>query len=198
MKLFIQRQLGEIGLEFVRAQLSDAGPLANGLLKNLEQGFVWEFVPAHATAILTPNQLNEGGRYDAAEAASLTSAYVVFLREFLLRNSSRVLLFENRHFKADDLLMPDKQNFYMWEGVMYFYFLGKGAHVSDSAVEVALPQASHHPYVVLATRRTFDEPFPTHGSLSREHAMALAEQVRHVLVGAYDGEGYVMWSRNLR
>jgi len=197
MQLFMQRQLGEIGLEFVRTQLSEAGPMGAAHLKHLDQGFVWEFVPAHTTAMPSLNQLI-GGRYNASEAGSLTAAYVVFLREFLLRNSSRVLLFEDQFGKADDPCMLDRKNFFVWEDAMYFYFPCKSAQVRDSAIEAALPGASHYPNIVLATRLTFYEPLPTRGLLSREQALALEEQVRHVLVGAYDEESYVMWSRRLR
>jgi hypothetical protein len=181
-------------MDYMRAQLTDGGPLAMQHLGHLEEGAVWEFVTENSPAQPLPRQLLEA-RYDAYEAWDLRQEYVSFLCDYLQQDSSRILLFENQFFRMNDPCMLNRDTLFEWEGVTYFYFPSNGVQVSQSAVEAALPRASHYPYIVLATQRTFDEELPIRGLLTGDRAVALGEHVQHILVGAYDEEAYVMWSR---
>lgn len=190
----LQRQLGEVGLEYVRARLSDGGPIAEQHLEHLNYGFVWEFIPDNSGGVQT-SDLSQGGRYDATEAKLVTNAYALFFRDFLGRSPSHILLSEDQLFRMNDRCMLDKEGLFEYGGVTYFHFPLGGEQLSKSSIEGAISRASQYPSIVLATRRTFDEDLPSRGVLQKAHALMLGEQVQHVLVGAYDEEGYVMWSR---
>jgi hypothetical protein len=48
---------------------------------------------------------------------------------------------------------------------------------------------------MLVTRLPPNEKMPEHGFLEPQIAADLSAGVAHILVEAYDGEGYVVWSR---
>lgn len=190
----VERQLGRIGLDFVRSQLSGGGPFAAKNVEVLGQGRVREFV-APGCSKPPAKDLSQGGRYGPAEAAIIAECYGAFLSEFLLRDHSHVLLLENQLFRMSDPCMHERQDVFEWEDVTYAYFPTRSALINEWTVGDCFARAGHYPQIILATRKTFSEDLPTRGTLSRQHATSLQEQTLHVLVGAYDEESFVMWSR---
>jgi hypothetical protein len=193
LKTSFTRLLGKDGLEYVREQLSKGGPLSRELINSLDGGFAWEFVLADMPSSQQPGGYLVGGALDAEQASTLWSIYADFLREFAMSNPSRVLLFEDQFFKMSDPCLTATESLFEWNGVTYHYLPYRGTTLSSATIEEAITMSSDYPRIVLAIERPVT--LPSRSGLASNLANELVQGIKHVVVGAYDGEGFIAWSR---
>jgi hypothetical protein len=186
-----KKRLGERGLRYVREQLTDAAPLSEALTRYLDSGYAWEFVTDEQSQSSEEHDFHFGGR----GSQTVLNGYVKFLCELLNKEPSTILLFENQHAKLTDPVMTGKTGLFERLGALYFYLQGGEGPRSENVVIDHLRWASRYPSVVIATRMSKPLHIEQPRSLTPEEATELETGVKHVLVGAYDEEGYVAWSR---
>lgn len=190
-----KKNLGEAGLQYVHEQLADAASFSEGLSSYLDSGYAWEFVPAEQRM-----RCKEGGDFrtgggDAAVSTRLLDQYIEFLCALLREDPTTVLLFENQLFRLTDPVMRDREGVFEWVGATYSYLQAGAIPVTASVVAEHVCGASPYPSVVLATRSPEPLQIQQPRQLTGEEASVLKANVQHILVGAYDEESYVAWSR---
>jgi hypothetical protein len=198
MKLGVSRKrpLGQEGLEYMREQLSNGGPLSKRLVDSLASGFGWEFITGDQSIPTQPQGYATGGLFDIEQTAALWAAYSEFLREFLVPDSSRALLFENQFFKMSDPCLQKEESLFEWEGVTYHYLDNQSVPLDSATIEEAMTMASDYPRIVLAVDLPPDSNLPRRASLTSDFAEALVRGTKHAVVSAHDGESFVVWSRD--
>ena len=105
-----------------------------------------------------------------------------------------MLLFENQLARLDDPFMRSKKDVFEFSGATYFYYPGELDSVNEAGVATHLSSASNYPCITFAIRAPKGVPPQQRGNISVEMADLIAARTEHLLVGAYDGEGYVVWS----
>ncbi len=186
-----KKRLGERGLRYVSEQLADAAPLSEALIRHLDTGYAWEFVTVEQRRSSEEPDLHAGGR----RSEFVIEEYVEFFCELLNKEPPTILLFENQLFKLTDPVMAGKTGLFEWLGAMYSYLQGGEGPVSEQVVTDHLRGVSRYPSVVVATRMSKPLHIEQPRSLAPEEASELETGVKHILVGAYDEESYVGWSR---
>jgi hypothetical protein len=186
-----KKRLGERGLRYVREQLAEGAPFSETLMRYLESGYAWEFVTEEQRQSSEERDLHAGG----GGSEFVVEEYIRFLCELLKKEPSTILLFENQLFKLTDPIMAGKTGLFELLGATYSYLQGGDEAASDGVVADHLRGASHYPSVVVATRMSKPLQIEQPRSLTLEEASELETGVKHILVGAYDEEGYVGWSR---
>lgn len=189
-----KRYLGSPGLNFVRQQLMDGGPLSERLLERLGDGYVWEYYFDGRPEATTLEQFICGGQFDAKNCAAQREGYIDFLVCYLNGETSRMLLFENQWAKLSDPFMLNKTDLFEFDEVTYLYYPSEPGCVDRSGIVGAMSSGSNYPYIMLAISASMRLPLPQRGKISIEMANEIAAQTKHILIGAYDGEGYVAWS----
>jgi len=187
-----KKRLGEHGTRYVSEQLADAAPFSEALIHYLDTGYAWEFVTEEQPQSPEEPDFHAGGR-----GSEFIGKYVEFLFELLNKEPSTILLFENQLFKLTDPVMAGKTGLFEWLGATYSYLQGGGESVSEKIVTDHLRGVSQYPSVVVATRMSKVLHIEQPRSLTPKEASELETGVEHILVGAYDEEAYVGWSRQL-
>jgi hypothetical protein len=186
-----KKRLGARGLRYVSEQLAEGAPFSETLIRYLESGYAWEFVTEEQRQSSEEPDLHAGGR----GLEFVIGEYIEFLCELLNEEPSTILLFENQLFKLTDPVMAGKTGLFEWLGATYSYLQRGDEAVSDTVVTDHLRGASQYPSVVVATRISKPLHIEQPRSLTPEEASELETGIQHILVGAYDEEGYVGWSR---
>jgi hypothetical protein len=189
-----KRDLGKSGVDFIRQQLLDGGPLSERFLERLGEGHVWEFYFDGRSEVANVQEFLHGGQFDAEDCTAQGEGYIDFLISYLNGGTSRMLLFENQLARLNDPFMLSKTDLFEFDEATYFYYPSEPGCVDKPGVAGHLSSASNYPYIMLAIRAPMGMPPPQRGRLSIEMANEIAVQTEHLLVGAYDGEGYVAWS----
>ena len=69
------------------------------------------------------------------------------------------------------------------------------ADSGTAAFEEALGSASDYPSILILTSIISSSTLPVRSNIDEALAEELMANVSHVIVGAYDEEGYLIWSR---
>jgi hypothetical protein len=186
-----KKQLGEHGIRYVAEQLANAAPFSEALIGLLDSGYAWEFVTDEQLQPPLEANFHVGG----SGSELVINQYVKFLAELLREDVSTVLLFENQLFKLTDPVMLGKTGLFEWMGATYSLLQAGGTPIAEPVVANHLRGMSRYPSVVLATRISSPLRIEEARPLNPEEASDFKAGINHILVGAYDEEGYVAWSR---
>ena len=185
-----KRQLTCDGIKYVCETLKRGGPLASAV--NISSiGEAWTYLPE--TSKVVPLDYSEGGVFNPDEAFEAEQTVSALLFNFLHQSSSNVALFEDQSFRMNDPAVADDKFIFECEGVLYHYRSqshgGRGDELQD-----AMGVASQYPTIILlaSARREL----PQQVAIPFTRAQEFIKDVRHVIVGSYDEEGFIVWSRN--
>jgi hypothetical protein len=179
-------------LTFFRAELKKAGPISSALLP--EFGRLWSYLPSSAAEKQTLFHLQEGGAFSAEQAHNILQYIVTFSGSFLREKPSNVLLCEDRFFAISDPPNRYEQQVFEHAGVSYHYRTNARDVADSNEIEEAMGCASSYPLILLLTTISSGRHLPQRTAIESDLADELARNVRHVIQGAYDEEGYIIWS----
>jgi hypothetical protein len=183
-------QLGEEGQAFFRREIKKAGPLVSEL--NIGWGNLWAYLPS-AAAPVTFSNLEEGGVFSPEDAYEIQQKVVTFVANFLSEDPSHILLCEDRFFSLADPPNINESQIFEYSKVTYHY---KTFAESTKEIEDAISSASDYPTILLLTSGPQRCNLPERGSIGKELAADLSANVHHVIQGAFDEEGYIIWSKH--
>ena len=186
-------RLGADALKFLYEQLANGGPIS-ATLKLSPGGVLWTYLPPSAVQLQDQRHLEQGGAFTSESASEILREVLVFVKAFLQEDASSILLAEDRFFGISDPPNSRDQYIFEWRGTTYHYrtHLFSAAHPQD--FEEAIGSASNYPSILLLTKISSLEILPKRGQIDDALAAELAENIIHVIVGAYDEEGYLIWS----
>lgn len=213
-----QISLGSEALAYLRRQLSQGNTLAHCLLqrKDLAQGKMTTYLPRYVDAETARYQFKEGilrepsprhhrrilsldGSVSTLVPKGSMETYLIrTLKQTLSNREESCCLFENVEVRAGDpwLSSTDALLPVAWKygSEVYFMFTKKTAtiHVIRHAIRVA--NACWYFLGIVAAQPKRRLPNGTH-ELTKARLKELAQQTERIIVGAYDGEGYLIWKR---
>ena len=208
---YVEIILGGTAAAYIRDQLAGGNTLARSLLENhdLAAGRIVTFAPPGV-----PRQemedFEEGGKFPAPgpdihvtdkeglrtriERVSFEAQAVLAraIRGFLQADERRVCVFED--------FMERSVRMGLRRGVLLFndeiYLLCKAGHQTKTIRETIWAAFSYvfHAAAIAPVAAGVSWPLAP-GKLSREELMALSNTAEMIIVGAYDGEGYLIWEK---
>jgi hypothetical protein len=184
--------LAEDGWEFFCAELQKAGPIASSVSPAF--GKLWSYLPASAAGKATPPYLQDGGAFSAEQAHDVLQSVLKFITDFLLESPGHCLLCEDRFFAINDPPNQHEQLIFEYARVTYHY--RSNAHVyTNQEIEEAVGGASSYPLILVLTKILSGRQLPQRSEISSDLADELKHNVQHVIQGAFDEEGFIVWSR---
>jgi hypothetical protein len=109
---------------------------------------------------------------------------------------------EQRYLICEDTLASKDDQFLARETVPFFtqdndvYFFLRGGEVSADQVHNTMRAGGHYPWIAVLTSLPGGSPaLRPHSEQPWGVLQALAHRTEHILVGAYDEEGWLVWSR---
>lgn len=189
---------GEPAIDYIEHALSLGGTLARLVQKHcdLRAGSVYAFLPTEY-AVATSRDYIRGGV--ASSTISLTHLTEV-ISHFLDATRARICLFENALARATDpwlakaqshLLLFDEEVLHLVTSRDYLQF----ADDRDAAIRTAVIEAERALTVIGVCSL---EPVPNWrpgNIVSYDELERVAEKHRKLIVGAFDGESYLVWTR---
>ena len=204
--------LGREALDYVTYCLQNGKTLAKFLLdrRDLDQGIVSTFLPP-AVPLDEINQFHRGGKFPTPPEAEWIrtrdsvivpipindSHLVERVRRFLLAGRDSFCIMEDFNARpTDSCLRRRSTSFVTFRDEVYVFL--SSASCGNGPIERALKETRSIPFSLGTLTST-----PADGSIILGDKMdltvgqlrALAERTEMLFVGAYDGEGYLIWDK---
>jgi hypothetical protein len=190
-----KKELGSEGLEHVRATLLKGGPIPSAI-RPLEIGSAWAYLPCTLIEPIEVEAYQDGGIFSTEDAADIHDQVVLFIRSFLQSNDLNVVLFEDQFFGIDDPPNSTDQQLFKYRGTVYHYRTCISGIPTLDLIDDAISAASNYPQIIVLTRIATLQALPSRSEMAEDFANDLVKNVCHVVVGAFDEEGYLIWSSN--
>ncbi|MBI1923433.1 hypothetical protein HYR99_04195 [Candidatus Poribacteria bacterium] len=183
--------------KYIRECLEDGNSLAKHLLTQLEResGRVVTFLP-HGVAPGTTQQFKSGGVTSAKESESWL---VTLIQASLSRGEGCLCFLENALARpSDPILSSSKTRILIFRDEIY-HFLSERDVESEKIRQTIRRAESPHLFIGIVTSLPKERSFPYEARkvtiTSDELLRDLAERTEKIVVGAYDGEGYLVWNK---
>ena len=173
---------------FFRKELGKAGPLAMTI--NPDCGKIWGFLPRNDAALSNLSALEEGV-FTPDEAWQMQEKIVRFIKEYLDAESLNILLCEDRYFSLNDPPIAMELNLFEFAETTYHYLTSP---CTAKEIENVMTLASFYPAILLLSKRNSARLLPQRHSIGKDFSDELSRNVRHLMLGAFDEEGYLIWS----
>jgi hypothetical protein len=183
-------QLGADSLLFLHEELAKAGPILSTFKP--EWGHIWAYLPPSAAERCTLFDLQHGNAFTAEQAYEIQEHIDHFIAAFLEEAPGHILLAEDRFFTMNDPPNAQDQRIFQYENVTYHYLSN---HADQEALKDTVGSASNYPLFLILTVVSSLDKLPARGHIQKDLAEELISNVAHVIVGAFDDEGYIVWSR---
>ena len=184
-------ELGDEAKVYIREQMSEGLTLSSFFLRlpYLESGRAAVFLPPEAPAERIPRfQFRLG--FLAGAQNLWTEAFIV---EYLSGSDERYAIFENTLHEKSDLTVQNSSRQWFCYGEKVYYF-NNLQNLDD--VEESMCHSNRYPGIIVLTSVEENDPYFTdRQSVDETTLQKLAERVSHILIAAYDGEGWLVWSR---
>ncbi len=212
--------LGPEAVDYIRDLLAEGKTLGKFLLDrgDLNKGRVTTFLPSEAD-LSKVNNFSRGGvlptpppethhHFTAPDGTKTVMVPVLgtgkqlaaMIQEFLGGNDERICLFESAVAKPTDgfLSTPNAKDLRVLSFQENVYYLLKQQDDREK-IEKALRYAKSFRVLgvlVHLSKDKFLDEDSVRKELTLDELKVLAEETEKIVVGAYDGEGYLIWSRN--
>ena len=182
-------------IAYMREQLASGNILAQRLLAlPLEAGLAVSYLPeavdmetardfAHSITLRTGIQVT----------AEVEAEAVTFIAAYLRQADDSIAIFETQARPGDAWLTKAHDfQFFAYDTEVYGYVTSQEWHPSE--VMAVFRHRREYPYVANLTSLPGDDVDHWRLEITLTLLEQLAERTVHILIGAYDGEGYIIWS----
>ncbi len=208
-------ELGANAHDFVRGSLENGGTLAHELLrvKELGRGHVWTMLPNDleiedirdfASGILPEPPEENQYHYEAANGLSwrqtpvldIDDCLVPIIQSFLHGDERRICILENAVAMPSDFKAVHTDLPILVFGDDVYQFVVSGAETVDLIGETIKKARTWLLNGVLSVLPEHLELFADITVVTREQIGLLAASTSQVVVGAFDGEGFLIWDES--
>jgi hypothetical protein len=192
--------LGHEAIQYIKDCLKDGKTLSNLLLDicYLDNGQVFTYLPSYLEE-KDIKQFKVGGKIqrDFLEEGNSETDLWLFseIRSFLIVNNSKICVFEHALARPNDpWISLKKPHFFSYTNEVYIFL--SSAEAESEKIEHAVRAAVAYLFIGVMTSMPYESCFLRSGKVvTYEELKALAEKTERIIVGAYDYEGYIIWSK---
>lgn len=189
-----KRELDDDAVVFIRRNLSRGAAVSRMLLDlPLEEGKVSVFLPKHVGKDVARG-FDLGGVFRQEESIEAERRVAEFVASYLNRSEHAYAVFENPVMKPTDPSARLSALCYFTYNDIVYFLLSSG---QPELTRVIATLRGVHSWVFngILTLPKGLGTIDARQQLDRETLVNLATNTEHILVGAYDYEGYLIWSR---
>lgn len=200
--------LGNAGIEYVKASLADGKSLSQILLQtfNFQKGKAITFLPADVS-VQHAKQFKTGGKLKRADRLCLSHAdpaplvgiptptldclLVSNILSFLNGGKDRLCIMEDALAKPSDPgIDPFRERILTFKQEVYYRLLHEDAQ--EATIATIVKCAYSHWFTGILTSFPQDGFAPMSGEITLDDLKSYALRTEKIIIGAYDGEGYVI------
>lgn len=210
------RKLKEIAfgfeaIEYIKYILENGKTLSNCLLQNcdLDSGRVITYLPIYVNEE-EAKEFKFGGKIKVSPESIIYKPGVIavpipntndclikIIQDFLDNGDGNLCIFEDATRNPTDPVISLKDTrIFICQNEVYYVLFSKDAGAKDRIDDTIWDSDSHWHFVCVMTSAPKDSCFfRNQKNINANDLKTLAERAEKVAIGAYDGEGYLIWSR---
>lgn len=187
----VRLEFGGTALEYIREQLETGGSLAHELLQlDLLDGRIWAFVREDAD----PSSLGRFEEYIEADGPEAELELANFVLRHLSMDGRKCAIFEDPFAREGDpvLLRAEQVPYLTYAGEVLDFLQGPN-HTQYDIQRLIWASRAYRMVGILSS----SDPLLPRAPMTSSALSALVQSANHVIVGAWDSRGQLIWSRNL-
>lgn len=186
--------LNHVGMSYILDELSQGAELSQRLCwLELQKGAAFTYVPTELSLSSLSNFSESmeflSGRNVIHDFDEIT---VQLIAKYLSKNIDNVVMFETL-WRANDPIIS-KRNYKMVIINSSVYYFISGNDEPKPIIEY-LQYAKNYPTVIVLSKRILDENYLPKSKNDTEALELFYESIDYIIVGAFDGEGFIFWSK---
>jgi hypothetical protein len=192
--MLTQIGLGQNALEYIHAQLKSGNTYARALLETSGFGKIYTFLP---------EKLKEKKQIEVSQSIYLSTGLKIktdskqimnrFVHSFLQENDSRMGLVETYYGSDDVSKLINIPTAVFYSSEVYFFMKPRE---SLDVIGHGFGSARDYPFICgLIELKDEKNMLHENRKIRPEQWTTFALETQHIIVGAYDAEGYLVWSR---
>jgi hypothetical protein len=187
-----QIKLGSAGMDYLRSYLLDDRPLSRGLARlPLEKGEVFTWLPA----ALNPEQVDFHHGALGLSTVDSNKMLTIFVCNYLQKHTGSIALFEHQVASSGDPWLASERAPYLVHGSDVYFYRTSGDAASDMVIKTIKTSIDWRSVGALTSRDGSLPAFEPRQQIDDPALERLAERTDHICIGAYDAEGFVVWSK---
>ena len=219
MNRLVELELGIEAIMYIRECLADGNTLAKNLLAsldlsagnvttslpkdaNIEQAktnFNWAVLPEAPESELVHYTMEDGRKATMKPKYEEDSQTVQAIQEYLQGELENLCVFENSIAEACDpqIYIRNKAS-KLWTFENEVYHILVGGKISEVRIRKAIKEASNAWPLFIGALTSFPgqrNDYSQKKVLNTNDLEVLAKRTQKLIIGAYDGEGYLIWNR---
>jgi hypothetical protein len=186
-------ELGEEAVRYMRQNLAHGNALSRRLLSlPLDAGDVFAYLPGNTNPEIT-RRLECGGVASGEVAAEIERELISFIANYLAGPGRPYAVFEDLSAKPSDACLSSSDALFFTHGLEVDYFLPAGQRTPDEII-TAVRAVSSWVFNGFLSALPSVPDIRNRQEVGNEVIEVLAQNTKHILLGAYDREGYVIWT----
>lgn len=193
----IQLTLGEQARLFIESQLADGLKISNALRgRGITNGTVVSFLPPNGAASAVQNLSVDEFRHGGITSPAVTRDCLAdFLLEFMEKSPHRLCVFEDAGAEPSfSWVQREKPRIFTFRNELY-HVVFSGLSSKEELKTTIAKSDSTWILVGIATSVPDRSEWMNKTEITSDEIDVLAQRTEHIIVGAFDGEGYLIWSR---
>jgi hypothetical protein len=188
-------QLGSEAIRYIAGSLSEGRSLSKYLLVlPLEKGNVTTWVDS-ATDHVALTHFKTGGIIAGEARRKADRMLARFVSSYLAQADTRYGIFEHAlASEGDPFLLTKRINYFVHKSEVYFFVTSKDG--TPTKVDEAIKVARTYFFTGLLADLPDSQNIMNHQEADITLLKSLVDNTNHIIVGAYDGEGNLLWSRD--
>lgn len=194
-KVMVERHFGSEAISYARKELSNGGTYSRHLAElPLEDGDITSYLPREVAIARTIDLEHSVFLRTTVEMKQSRLTTAGFVRNYLGEGPKRIALFETLSRVGDPLLLSESLPYVTHLGEVYV--LATHTESSTEAILKRIKRARHYPFVagLIDPVGIRIQPGPP-AEVPGDDLGTLARNTDHIVIGAFDMEGFLIWSR---
>jgi len=184
--------LGSAGISYIRSSLATGFTLMRQVLGlQLEKGRVRTLLP-EGVALKSLTEFSYGG-VATGHRAAIEERVAELILDHLSAVEHSLVAFEDYNLDPGSKFLAGRQHF-VYRSEVSLYIDSRSSPSADDVRRV-MKQASEYTSRAVLTSAADETRLQCGQSVTMEFVRTLARNTQHILVGAYDEESYVIWTR---
>jgi hypothetical protein len=188
------RRLGDAGIAWLRSSLEDGLSMAREVLRSikLEEGEAYAIIPPHAPSDVLYD-FEEGGKGLAGSDEVLIEAFTQ-----VIGDDTALLVVEDERARPNAPFLERSRSETMTLGEeVYHWFVLRPGNVEEG-MDFFSRSTGGYPTNAVISSPGLETRLCEAGAIRASHVELLVQNLRAVIVSAYDNEGYVLWMPDSR
>ncbi len=197
--------IGEAAIAYMKKAMGDGLSLSKQVLQalDLSRGHIYTMLPDGVDTDLI-RDYSVGGftcnyadrKNGVVQVTTIDEHVITLIRSFLAKSGNPVCLFDATLLELDFPTVRRIRTHAIFQKEVYLY-LGPGQNTLDQIGTIMYSSAGSYPPVLasLAVLSSEGVCILRSGRLSLQFLRETAEATEHIIVGAFDGEGYLIWDK---